>query len=303
MLGSHSQVVPDRMTLIMVHLSWSPFHESESESIARKRVNDVSARRFGEAAGLDLPGSSGTTVQRGLGTERSKYYPSESARTLLKECFADNPPVQLDPHQQLRGMSSDQMIQFARVVGSEVSSAIFGMLEDVLLKIGGKTGRNVGDKGSGQSPSFSRAGSTVMESIASLSFHSLPTITESFGSDPSTSDFSQQPCSIRQADAELAFSRTEVTDINDSDSLETLGQFRCDVQNKSNLYKWSREGRSNPISPSGSDGSEYVFTEEMLDIAPFAKIIATRPENPSKSRHCFFCMICRRNVSMKSRGL
>ena len=90
---------------------------SELESIARRRVGDVSERRVCEAAGLDLPGSSGAKVQPGLGGGRSKYYPSESARTLLKECFAANPPVQLDPHQQLTGMSSDQMIQFARAIG------------------------------------------------------------------------------------------------------------------------------------------------------------------------------------------
>ena len=40
----------------------------------------------------------------------------------------------------------------------------------------------------------------------------------------------------------------------------------------------------------------------MLEIAPFAKIFSTGPENPSKSRHCSFCLICRRNVSIKSRG-
>ena len=139
---------------------------SELESVARKRVDYVSGSRVREIAGLDLPGSSGTIVQHGLGTGRSKYYPSESARTLLKECFADNPPMQLDPHQQLTGMSTDQMIQFASAFGLEVSLATFGMLEDVFLKIGGKTGRNVGDKGSGQSPLFSRAGSTVVESVA-----------------------------------------------------------------------------------------------------------------------------------------
>ena len=94
---------------------------SELESIARSRVGDVSERRVCEASGLDLPGSSGATVQPGLGAGRSKYYPSESARTLLKEGFAANPPVQLDPHQQLTGMSSDQMIQFARAIGLEVS--------------------------------------------------------------------------------------------------------------------------------------------------------------------------------------
>ena len=242
-------------------------------------------------------------MQPSLGAGRSNYYPSESARTLLKECFSDNPPVQLDPHEQLTGMSSDQMIQFAKTVGLEVSSATFGMLEDVLLKIGEKTGRNVGEKGSGRSVSLSRSGSTVMESVASRSFYSLPTITESFDSDRLAGDLWQQPYSSRQADAALDFSGTEVTEINDTDSLKTLGQIRYDARKKGELYRWSREGRPNPILPSGSDGGRYVFTEEMLEIAPFAKVFATGPENPLKNRHCFYCMICRRNVSMKSRGL
>ena len=93
---------------------------SELESIARRRVDNLSGGRVFEAVESDLPAVSGATVQPGLGAGRSKYYPSESARTLLKKCFADNPPVQLDPHQQVTGMSSDQMIQFARAVGLEV---------------------------------------------------------------------------------------------------------------------------------------------------------------------------------------
>ena len=52
------------------------------------------------------------------------------------------------------------------------------------MKIGGKTRGNVDDKGSGQSPSLSSEGSTVMENVASRSFYFLPTILESFGSDP-----------------------------------------------------------------------------------------------------------------------
>ena len=221
----------------------------------------------------------------------------------MKECFADNPPVQLDPHQQVSGMSSDQMIQFARAVGSEVSLATFGMLEDVFLKNGGKSGRSVGEKGSGQPASLGRSGSTVMESVASRSFYSLSSITESFDSDRLVGDPSQQPCSSRQADAALGFSRTEVTEFIDTDSLKTLGQIRCDVRKKCELFRWSREGRLNPISPIGSDGGGYVFTEELLEVAPFAKIFATGPENPLKNRHCFYCMLCRKNVSMKSRGL
>ena len=45
---------------------------SELESIARKRVDVGGGERIWEAAGLDLPVSSRTTVQHGLGTGRSK---------------------------------------------------------------------------------------------------------------------------------------------------------------------------------------------------------------------------------------
>ena len=93
------------------------FGTSEIESIARKRIGDASGKRIREAVGIDLPCSSGTSLQHGLGTGRSKYFPSESARTLLKECFADKPPLQLDSHQHLTGMSSNQMIHIARAIG------------------------------------------------------------------------------------------------------------------------------------------------------------------------------------------
>ena len=43
---------------------------SELESIARRRVDDVSGRMFHEGAGTGLPCSSGTTEQHGLGTGR-----------------------------------------------------------------------------------------------------------------------------------------------------------------------------------------------------------------------------------------
>ena len=77
----------ERCTLVGVSDAWQLFPKSsrpddtdygtsEMESIARRRVGDVSERRVWEAAGLDLPGSSGAPVQPGLGAGRSKYYPS-----------------------------------------------------------------------------------------------------------------------------------------------------------------------------------------------------------------------------------
>ena len=56
---------------------------SELESIARRRVDNLSGGRVFEAVESDLPAVSGATVESGLGAGHSKYYPSESARTLL----------------------------------------------------------------------------------------------------------------------------------------------------------------------------------------------------------------------------
>ena len=170
-------------------------------------------------------------------------------------------------------MSSDRIIQFARAYGLEFALATFEMLEDVLLKIGGKTGKNVGEKGNGQSLSFSSAGSTVIESVASRSVYSLPTITDSFGSDPSAGDFLQQTCSSRQADAALGFTRTKVTDINDSDSLKTPEKIRSDARKKSNLYKWSREGRPNPILPSELDEAGMCSLKRCWRLPPLRRYL------------------------------
>ena len=112
----------------------------------------------------------------------------------------------------------------------------------------------------------------------------MPTITESFGSDRSAGDPSQQPCSSRHADAALGFSQAQLTETNDSDGFKTLGQIRFDARKKSNLYKWSKEDRPNPLSPSGCFDGGFVFTEKMLQIVPFAKIIAKGAKSPLKNR-------------------
>ena len=66
--------------------------------------------------------------------ERTRYYPSQSAKNLLKDYFELNPPTRLDPSHTTTSFNVDQMIQFARAVGLEVSLASYSMLEDLLLK-------------------------------------------------------------------------------------------------------------------------------------------------------------------------
>ena len=69
------------------------------------------------------------------------------------------------------------------------------------------------------------------------------------------------------------------------------------------LCKWSREGRFNPLLPSGDVKGGYVFTEEMWELAPFAKVFSTGPEDPLETEYCFYCMLCRRIISMRTRRL
>ena len=54
------------------------------------------------------------------------------------------------------------------------------------------------------------------------------------------------------------------------------------------MWKWSPEGRQNPLLPAGDDKGGYVFTEEMLEMAPFAKLFATGPDEPLKNQHIGF---------------
>ena len=117
-------------------------------------------------------------VSDGIGTRLRRYYPSKSAKTLFKEFFEQNLPAALDGTHTTTSLSAYQLIQFARAVDLEVSLASCGMLEDVLLKP--NVGQSAGPRThrAGDSPYPSRCGSTVMESVASPSSYSLPTITE-----------------------------------------------------------------------------------------------------------------------------
>ena len=124
----------------------------------------------------------------------------------MKDFFELNPPTHLDPSHPTTSFSADQMIQFARGVGLEVSLASHGMLEDLLLKVrvGGGV-QPVGPRHSvGRSPFPSVAGSSWGDSIASNTKYSLPTVTETDVSNVVVGgELLQEPCSSKQADARL----------------------------------------------------------------------------------------------------
>ena len=113
----------------------------------------------------------------------------------------------------------------------------------------------------------------------------------------------QEPCSSKQADVRLA--ANVGGEKPGSESLKTSQEIKHSEKKKrqSKMCKWSREGRQNPLPPAGDDKGGYVFTEEMLELAQFAKVFATGPDDPLNNRYSFYCMLCRRNISKKMRGL
>ena len=107
------------------------------------------------------------------------YYPTQSAKSFLKIFFELKPPTHIDPSHPTTSSSADQMIQFAHAVGLEVSSASYGMLEDLLLKarVGGGDQPIESRHFIGRSPSPRVAGSSWGNSVASRTNHTLPTVT------------------------------------------------------------------------------------------------------------------------------
>ena len=255
---------------------------------------------------LGIPPAQEMLLEKATSKERTKYYPSQSARSLLKECSELNSPTHLDPSHATTGFSADQMIEFARAVGLEVSLASYSTLEDLLLKArGGSGGHPMASRyPAGRSPFPSVAGSSMGDSVASRSADWLPTITETEGTDVILGgDVVGEPCSSRQADARLAMGN-ESSERTRTDSLKNLKQLKSSQKKKKSCScKWSREGRLKPLLPSGDDKGGYVFTEEMLEMAPFAKVFATGPEDPLENKYCFYCMLCWRNISMRTREL
>ena len=155
----------------------------------------------------------------------------------------------------------------ARAVGLEVYLALYGMLEDLLMKarLGGVGQPVTSPFPAARSHSPNVNGSTMGDSVASRSAYALPLITEVEGSNIVVGEnVLQKPCSSKQANARLAEGPTG-SEKPGSFSIKTPQQIEQKEKKKqSRKWKWSREGRLNPLLPGGNDKGGYVFGERML---------------------------------------
>ena len=99
---------------------------------------------------------------------RSKYYPSQSAKTMLKDFFNLHSRKTLNPGHTTTSLSADQMIQFSRAFVVEVILSWNGLLEDFLVRSPGVS--VVGLRWvSRRSPHPSAVGSFLSDGFASRS--------------------------------------------------------------------------------------------------------------------------------------
>ena len=99
---------------------------SALENIAGRQADARVVASYGDAEGenmVKVPTAQELLGQKGESSEKSRYYPSQSARSLLMYAFKLNHPTQLNAYHPTRSFSVDQIIPFARAVGLEVSLA------------------------------------------------------------------------------------------------------------------------------------------------------------------------------------
>ena len=82
---------------------------------------------------VEMPPREGLAAQERF-SQKAKFYPSQSAKTLLEDFFEINASPVLDLDHITNGFSANEMIQFARAVGLLFTLASYGLLEDLLLR-------------------------------------------------------------------------------------------------------------------------------------------------------------------------
>ena len=72
---------------------------------------------------------------------------------------------------------------------------------------------------------------------------------------------------------------------------------------KTGEIRYSRAVRPNQVPDGSSEKGGWVFTEEMLERAAFAKLFATAPDDPLRNKHSLYCKLSKQNVKLASRGI
>ena len=148
------------------------------ESIAQRQIDERVSSDRKIVEGSRISSADEFLGEDDLTQEWDRYYPSQSANSLMRIYFEINPPTYLGANHPTTIFSADQVIEFARAIGLELSIALYTM--DLLKKarVGNVSQPVTSRYPAGRSLLPSVSGSTMGDSVASPLVYSLPTITE-----------------------------------------------------------------------------------------------------------------------------
>ena len=110
---------------------------STLDANAKKRADDWDGGRYEFSSGdgaVQIPPVESVVGQERVSRGKDRYYPGQSAGSLLTIFFELNPPTHPDLCYPTTSFSADQMIQFARSEELEVSLPSHGRLKNLFLK-------------------------------------------------------------------------------------------------------------------------------------------------------------------------
>ena len=264
----------------------------------------------------DTGNTQGNTVLNSIDPFPNLRRLSGPSRSLLKSYFDKNVPVILSKDHKTVAFSEDQVYNLIRVACDETAHASFEMMSGLLQRASrlparaparpDRTERPQSNRFRASTPMPSMTGTSVASDVCPLSSDSEVQSHTSGAIQTGDSDISLHASTaghriVRQSASSPDFDAAELSD-NSQD--RSLASFRKEALNE---FTHGGKGRKctrsivvgdPPPKKSRMSRPDKIFKESYFRKIEWSRIFVSGPMNPLKNPHCFFCQICRRNVSI-----
>ena len=294
---------------------------------AAKSVNDLSTR-LGIAV---APGNSEEEAEEyGVSLlQRGGHEMSGDSHTLINQCFESNPPVRFPSGHTSVSFSEPQVSCLVKTVSEETAIASFRMMKDILLKAAAL--RPIHDqkispsskfrtsKGRSRSPVYSSGDESVdyrgkgYESAALSSedgFQSLVFCKDANAPSDGelaavTAAFSSQFTSPNNVEISAPLTPGHSQSSQDQETLAVIRDKTLLAQKKVvNRKKASARNAARQKIPDSEKPHKptRILKEDSFDGLEWTRIFACGPLKPEDNMYSFYCLMCKKNVSMYGKG-
>ena len=280
----------------------------------------------------DLSGNDGEEDNTGLNSMDTLPHlrpMNKDSRALLKECFDQNVPIRLPQGQQTIAFSEEQVYQMLRVMSNETVHASYQMMQGLLISASRlpTQGQSSSTKPPPKIIKRPRSCTPARRDIDSTSEGEVEepnNPADGFTSGCLQSGDSDCSLTSKPSDSvRVASSSVSETPLNDSDPkdpvrLEISGSSQEDLP--LSVFKETHNPEDpllhSPVKDTRSIGvgdppptkkprvsrPGKIFKESYFHKMDWARPFVSGPMDPLDNPYCFYCQICKRNVSIYGKG-